>query len=289
MVLAARVQQQDRPRAHNAAVLAGSAVVDDGAVGSGAGDGRERRLDEAGQLRAQLPRQHLVELHLGNLLALVHDLALDPAHESNQRARVAYVAIVHALKLLRVLNTLKQRNRVHTADALRRRHGDGGGVVGAVAVDPDFLARIAEAPQRGQEIVVVAHGDAVRGELLAQVLRELLAAHEEHRVIARYDSVTDGHGVVRHVGAAHVAQPHDLVEHSNHQRIGALVRDSAAELDELLRRRLPGKGRRVLAHRLEAHRRPRLLLVRVPRDVHRIPRVGRQHNELVASGLELAP
>ncbi len=115
----------------------------DGAVGPGAGDGRERDLLEKSGLAAEA-FQRFDDPDFGQLA--VRRFAVEPGEEARDRRAIAPVRGARALDLDRVLHRLEQRDRIGAlahlaaavADETRERIGAGR------LVEPHRLAGLAE-------------------------------------------------------------------------------------------------------------------------------------------------
>jgi len=81
-------------------------------------------------------------------------------------------------------------------------------------------------------------------QLCACLVLEVLLVHVDARLVLEHEGKGKEHGVVRHVGAAQVEEPGDLVEHAGHVALGprALARQLGTHGAHLLRRRRAGVG-----------------------------------------------
>ena len=117
-ILAAAIDQEERAAREAAVGLRRDAIVDDGAVRAGAGDGVEGEIlqragvsAEALQLLARFDLLHLAALALGR----------EPMQEARNRRAVARVRLARAFDFRRVLARARQHDRVLPAHDLQRR------------------------------------------------------------------------------------------------------------------------------------------------------------------------
>ncbi len=136
-VLGAGVHQQQRAGLGLAHQPPGRAVVHDGAVGAGAGDGVERQvLERAGGLAEGLQFRH--DLHLVRQADL--GLGGQPVQEAGQRSAVAAVRLPGAFDLRLVLAGLGQ------GAGVERAHRRGAGLAQHIGVPGRGLAWVDKHP-----------------------------------------------------------------------------------------------------------------------------------------------
>ncbi|GCC46735.1 hypothetical protein chiPu_0030840, partial [Chiloscyllium punctatum] len=178
LILRAGIDQQEIA-GHDAAVgLARHAIMHDGAVRPGAGDGRERDvLQRAGLAAERL--QGLDGVDLGEVAC--GRLAVDPGKEARQRHGVALVRGAGAFDLGEVLDRLEQADRIVAAHRLAAGARDQAaqGVRRGRAVERDrgaALGKLAELRGQRRRFLDI-------GGLLEMVARRVgqLAVIDEHQ------------------------------------------------------------------------------------------------------------
>ena len=243
-ILGAGIDQQQIAGRNAPVALAGDAVVHDGAVRAGAGDGRERNILQ----RAGLPPEGLQRLDGVDFRQRARGrFAIDPGKEAHQRHGVALVRRSGALDLGDVLHRLEQAHRVVAAHRLAAGGGDQAAqrVRRGRAVEGDRSAAAREFRQRRRQRVGLP--DIGRPfEMVAGQVREL-AVIDEHggTAVLRHQRVGQRQRRVRDVGAADVEGPGHRVAVRQHQRIDAELADFQPDPLQLLGFDLAGKLRAV--------------------------------------------
>ena len=254
LILRAGIDQQQVAEGDAAVGLAGDAVMHDGAVRPGAGDGRERDvLQRAGVAAERLQRFHGVDLEQPAL----RRLAVDPGEEARQRHGVAAMRGLRALDLDRVLDGLEQRHRIIAAHRPAAARGDlpaqrvrRGGIV-----ERDRCAGRCEFRQGGGKRVGLPHLGA-GFEMRAGAVGELAVVDEDGRpAVLRHQGVGQRQRRMRDVGAANVERPGHRVRIRHHQRIDLEPGDLGADPDQLVGLRLAGEFQRMHADGTQRRRR----------------------------------
>ena len=232
---------------------AGDAVMHDRAVRSRAGDGRERNVLEQAGVAAEA-FQRLDRVDLGELAG--RRLALEPGEEARHGHAVALVGGAAAGDLGVVLHRLHQRDRIGPAHRLAAAVRDDAGerVGGARLVEPHGLAL------ELREIARKLAGARTSANLLqrvAHVVVELGAVDIERRpALARDERKGERQRRMRHVGAADVEGPGDVLRVRHHQRIGAQLGELGVHALELVGGAFAGELDVAQAHRAGGRRRP---------------------------------
>ena len=250
LILRAGIDQQEIAGRDPPVGLAGDAVMHDGAVRSGAGDGRKRNvLQRAGVAAEGFQRFHGVDL--GQMAR--GRLAVDPGEEARQRHRVAAVRVAGALDLDRVLAGLEQRHGIAAAHHLAAGAFDQAAqrVGGSGAVERDRRAALRQRGKFARQRV--RFGDV--GGLLEMIARAVgeLAVIDEYGwpAVLRHQRIGQRQRRMRDVGAADVEGPGHRMGIRQHQRVDAEPFDLAADALELVALGFAGKLRAVNGDRAE--------------------------------------
>ena len=217
-ILCAAVDQQEPVGRQHGIGSLGGLVVNNGSVGTVAGDGAEALVEEQRLLRA-LAAQDFGHVHLGDFLAGRH-AALKLHERVHQGHAVALHGLAHACYLHVVLAGLGHgdgRGALHgaVAEGLEDAVGCGGGV-------EEHAAARGEVEDECLDRSVGLRGHALLREVGEHVGRQLVGVDEEHVAFRAEVDERCGHGVVAHVAAADVEQPRHLVEGRDEQRVGAV-------------------------------------------------------------------
>ncbi len=245
-VLGPGIDQQQAARLGLADLRAGRPVVDDGAVGAGAGDGVERQV-------LQRPGGFAQALQLGDDLHLVRQARLgvggQPVQEAGQGHAVALVRAPGPFDLDLVLAGLGQ------GAGIGRAHDRGAGAVQDIQVPGRRRRRIDGDPLALQRLQRVRQRlGTVQAHLIAeprrQIGRHLVRVQEQPRgPVGVQHRLAQRQGRADHVAAADVEQPRDRGRGGDHRRLDAEVRQALADAGALGRGVLTGIGQRVGDHR----------------------------------------
>ena len=211
---------------------AGDAVVNDGAVRSGARDRRKRNvLQNAGVAAERF--QRLDGVDLGQLAARC--FLVEPCEEARHGGAVAALSLVRAFDLHRIFHGFHQRDRIGAAGHLAAGGGnDAGQCVGAGRlVEPDGALGKAERGEIARERGRLSHRRQFL-DLVPHRVAELAALDIERRSpVLGHDGKGERDRRVRDVGAADVERPGEGVRIRDHQRVGTRRGDLGADPGEL--------------------------------------------------------
>ena len=237
---APEVDQEQFAGLDRAVGRARDAIMHDRAVRTGAGNRRERHLlEKAGVAAKRFQRRDRVDL---GQLAL-RRLAIEPGEEIRDRRAVTHMRGVRAGDLGRVLDRLDQRDRVGAARDLAAgvRDQPRERVGGRRLVEPHGRLGGAERFQIVREGGRLAHVGE-RFEIVAHLVGQLAAVDVDRRPpLARHACEGKRQRRVRHVGAADVEGPGDIVRVGDDQRVALQLRDLGLDARELLLRALAGE------------------------------------------------
>ncbi len=236
-ILPARIAQENaRGRDRDVRLLVHLVMRQRGMAARGT-DGVEAGVLEVGAETAEFAQ-------FGRSAQLVHFAGRgvfgNPAQEAHHRGAVARLGIAMALLFGGGLDRLGQDRRVlcphdHRSGLIQRvedaRHRTSG---------VDRHAFVRQALQRGHEFAAVAQRHRI-AEMLGELGRDLVGGDEQvggaigadYRVGQRHRGVGD-------VGAAHVHQPGDRIERSDHRRVMALLLEPVGDGIALVGARTPG-------------------------------------------------
>ena len=210
LVLAPGIEEEEFPRRDAAIAFAGHAVMHDGAIGPGAGDGGKRDvLEEAGLAAKTLYRLDCVDF--GQAAALC--FAVEPGEETRHRHAVAPLRRARARDLRRVLHRLHRRDRIAAAQDLAAVVDDESrdGLGTDARIEPHGAMLFAE---RG-EIALEGGARPYFGDLfeaLTHVGAEFAQVDEQRRAAVLGDhGEGQRHRRVGNITAADVEQPGDGV------------------------------------------------------------------------------
>ena len=245
--------------------VARDAVMHNGAVRAGAGDGRERDVLEQAGVAAET-FQSLDRFDFAQLAVWCY--AIEPGEEACHRDAVAQLRGAGARDLGGVLDRLHRRNRIAAAHYLaagldhepRDRLRTGG------RIEPYRAMRFAEC----SKIALKIFGGADCGqffEAMPDVVAELAAVDVERRAaLLRHQRKGERHRRVRHIAAADVEQPANGLWIGHHQRVGLEFLYVCSHPCEFRSSVLAGIAQLVQRHRAERRRRP-ILPTRIDRIV----------------------
>ena len=219
-------------------VLRRDAVMHDGAVRPGAGDGRERNVLEQPGVAAET-FQRLDRVDLGQLAA--RRLAVEPGEKARHRRAVAQLRGARAGDLGRVLHRLHRRDRIGAAQHLAAVLGDEprDRFRAGRRIEPHARAAPRRARRDRARTRRSARTSASSSSAMPHLVAELAAVDIERRpAVLRHDGEGEHQRRVRHVAAADVEQPGHRVRIGHDQRVGCSFLDLGAHARELVRRRL---------------------------------------------------
>ena len=218
-VLAAGIDEKQFAGGDAPVAAAADAVMHDGAVRSGAGDGRERDVFQHAGIAAEA-LQGLDGIDLGQ--ASLRRFAIEPGQKARHCGAVAQLRGFGAGDLGLVLDRLHRHDRIAAAQHLaavisnelgNRFRTDAG-------IEPRRALRLAERGEIALEFVVGAY---VRQflETMPHLVVELAAIDVERRAtVLRHDGGGEHDRRVRHIMAADVEQPRHRLRIGHDQRIG---------------------------------------------------------------------
>ena len=233
--------------------LVGDAVMHDGAVGSGAGDGRKRHvLQQPGLATEAFERRHRVDL--AQLAG--RRLAREPCEEARERGAVALVRGARAHDFGVVLYRLHERDRIGVARRLAAVFADEPGqrVGRGGLVEPHRLA--AHLREIAFQVVGRAHLGNVGKRGACRVVELGVVDIKRRFALARHGGEGQRQRRVRDIVAADVEGPGDVLRVRHHQHVGARLGDLGLDAAQFVNGALAGELNVVKLDRGRRRRRP---------------------------------